>query len=100
MFGICPFSFSNLFKLFKYTIHIQPILTTMKSIKYIIVAFLMSSLAGFSQTHNSVVKKDKETESDSRQAGLKKLTDNAHRWNFDFDLDDEALEARIEQAVE
>ncbi|MBI3483305.1 MAG: hypothetical protein HY015_10115, partial [Bacteroidetes bacterium] len=69
--------------------------------------FLILSLAiqGFSQDTNTQ-KTERKTQTDAtkeepRPGGLRKITTRSPRdWNFDINIDERALEANIEQAIE
>ena len=70
----------------------------MSQIRPTLIAFLTISLAvpGFSQDVETSGKKDESSKSE----GLRKMTNSQRNWNFDIRIDEAALEANIENAIE
>jgi hypothetical protein len=85
--------------------HLHPNPSLMKHTLRIVFAFLLASLAtvGFSQQTNPRQEKKTQitegTVEESKTNGLRKVTNNRN-WNFEVNIDEEALEASIEAAIE
>ncbi|MEK6782248.1 MAG: hypothetical protein AABY93_11100 [Bacteroidota bacterium] len=75
---------------------------------FVVLIFSLAIVPGFSQNANSTLKKTEEKtqtdptkEESSRSDGLRKIsTHGSPDWDFDINIDEEALEANIKLAVE
>jgi hypothetical protein len=62
-----------------------------------LVIILLATITGFAQDTRKTEKKNDEQQEPSRKDGLKRITPARH---WDYDIDEDAMEANIERAVE